>query len=54
MSGGGAANRRVQPISGAREREPCAWARVGRPETETEWPSLDEQYGFVFIRISLK
>jgi hypothetical protein len=49
VPGGGAADRRVWPISGAREREPRARARVGRPEKETEWPSPDEQYGFSFI-----
>jgi hypothetical protein len=47
--GSGAAGRRVRPMSGAREREPHVGARVGWPEKETEWPSLDEQYGFGFI-----
>jgi hypothetical protein len=31
----GRTNRQVRPVSGA-------WAHVGRPETETEWPSPDE------------
>jgi hypothetical protein len=49
VTGGGAADRWVRPVSGTREREPRAWARVGLPETETERPSPNEQYGFVFI-----
>jgi hypothetical protein len=36
-------------LSAARGREPHAWARVGWPEKETEWPSSDEQYSFDFI-----
>jgi hypothetical protein len=47
--GGGAADRRVRPVSDTREREPRMRARVGWPEKEMEWPSLDEQYGFGFI-----
>jgi hypothetical protein len=49
VTGGGAADRQVWPISGTRERVPRTRARVGRPETETKWPSPDEQYDFVFI-----
>jgi hypothetical protein len=45
VPGGGAADMQVWPVSGAWERE----SRVGRPEKETELPSLDEQYGFGFI-----
>jgi hypothetical protein len=40
--GGGATDRWVRPISDEREREQRAWARVGRPKKETEWPILDE------------
>jgi hypothetical protein len=49
VPGGGATDRWVRPVSGTREREPRAQARVGPPEKETEWPSSDEQYGFSFI-----
>jgi hypothetical protein len=34
VPGGGAADRRVRPVSSAREREPRTQARVGRPEKE--------------------
>jgi hypothetical protein len=49
VPGGGAPNRWVYPVSGARESETRVRARVGWPEKEMEWPSLDEQYGFGFI-----
>jgi hypothetical protein len=49
VPGGGAADRRVRPVSGTREREPRARARVGRTEKKKGGPSPNEQDGFGFI-----